>query len=89
MNRGFKAETQDSAELYYILKKDVSGETGDTGNERIDEPAKIGAKGSSNADEEASNVLNEVIVGEGADYLKFKQHKTSDWSTLNIPKDQP
>ena len=89
MNTGFKGATQDSDELYYILKKDVSAETGETGEERIDEPAKLGAADSINAAEGASNALNKVITDATADYLKFKIYKPANWNPLQIPSENP
>lgn len=91
MNRGFrkKGDSEGDEATEYILKKDVAtGETETTGDERIDEPTKLGADGANNAPD-ASFPINEVITGSGADYLEFRQHKTSNWSVFEIPKNQP
>jgi len=75
MNRGFmkKGDSTDDQPVLYILKKDLaSEELGDTGLERIDEPAKLTEK-------------NEVIVGVGAHYLEFTAYPSLNWGALQFP----
>lgn len=93
MNKGFRklkeGYSQGDERFVYILKSDVSEEDDeDIKNERIDEPAKLGASGADNAPD-ATHDISEPIKGLGADYLQFRSIRTKDWSTLDIPESQP
>jgi hypothetical protein len=77
MNRGFKY-LNDADELVYILKKDVAeGEIDtETGEERIDEPAKL-------------DLFSRIAENDEAFYIEFKPYKSESWSTLGISTSQP
>jgi hypothetical protein len=75
MNRGFYKKDPDTAEptaRLLILKKDISNETGDIGDERIEEPWKLDAN-------------SNPILDETAYYLDFQVMQESPWSSLPIP----
>jgi len=78
MNKGFmRADPDDVEKLIYILKKDIAeGEIDtDTGDERIDEPAKL-------------DLDSNLVVGDDAFYIERKPYKSLDWNVLDIPARQ-
>jgi len=78
MNKGFmRADPDDSEKLIYILKKDIAeGEIDtETGDERIDEPAKL-------------DLDSNLVVGDDAYYIERKPYKSLDWNVLDIPSRQ-
>lgn len=76
LNQGFYKQDPDTADpiaRVLILKKDISNETGDKGEEQIEEAWKI--------DEN-----REPITGEGASYLDFQIMPSVSWKSLPIPR---